>query len=250
MNCMIKMDSNEPEDIKEMLAFKGIPVEKTQLRCHECECGVLYDNWIDRCPKCNEPPSGKEIQVADYLILNEDFEVVKAIERKSSDMYSSIVSQKIYIQMEKLAAAYGTRGMVAYEGYLEVLEEDHPKMKGMISYLPTEAMDVYDLKFWEAGSKRRFVRYMWQCFKKVGTIPKVRYEKRNRVLALKQLRAMAEIPMCGQKISETLWKTFGSIQMIANMEEDELKIIKGIGERKAKAIYDFFRAPYPRWKKN
>lgn len=244
------MDSSEPDYIVDELSYCGVRPERRELKCYNCECGAVYDDWLKKCPVCGKRPDSETTRerIADYLVVNEKNEVVKAVERKADDLYSSVLTNKIYIQAEKLSSAYGCRAMIATEVYLEMLEEEYPKMRYRFQALPSEMMDSYGIMFWQAGSNLRLVRYLAKCLEKSDTIPKVRYEIKDRMIALKQLRALGEIPGIGPKIGEKLWKLFGSILGIASLSVEELMIVPGIGEKKSTSIYEFFRKGFP-WKK-
>ncbi len=55
---------------------------------------------------------------------------------------------------------------------------------------------------------------------------------------------VASFPEIGLKNARLLLGHFGTIQAIANARSEELAGVKGIGEKKAKRIFDLFRKTY------
>jgi Fanconi anemia group M protein len=76
---------------------------------------------------------------------------------------------------------------------------------------------------------------------RTGQIP---VRKAYQSVTEEQERIIGSFPDIGLKNARLLLEHFGTIQAIANASDKELAAVKGIGEKKAKRIFDLFRKKY------
>lgn len=179
------------------------------------------------------------LDVGDYLLDN-GF----AIERKDKDLIQSILSNRLYDQLNNLCEFdhpilcivlddiwknfYFSRSRwihTSYEGTLATLAVSYPK-----------------LKIFQFRTEDEFVTFMHNLDKKIhkegpSTRPSPILRKGKKLFIRKE-DALTAIDGVSIKKSKKLLECFGTIQNISNAKIEELEMVDGIGKKLAKNVYE------------
>ena len=182
------------------------------------------------------------IEVGDYL-LDDGY----AIERKAKDLIPSILSNRLYDQLNNLCDSYEhpvlcivldnmwktfyfTKGRYihkSYYGTLTTLTTKYPKLK--LIFLNDEDefvnyLDYLDKKIHKEGSSKRPAPAM----------------RKARSMRITRENALCSIKGVSVKKSQQLLDCYGCIKNIANCSEEELTKTPGIGPKLAHQIWEVF----------
>lgn len=239
----ILIDSREkkPEALVQALDHLGFSVEKKELHVIRCiQCKKWYQFNLEKCPQCGSIPTGEEDRedVADYAARDAAW----AVERKAGDFYSSLISGRLHDQAEIGADAYGNHYFIYVEDTEESIIQEHPDQEGLIrSVTPYFQMALgIQLKFCEdADGVANAIKYTdMEAYKEYDT--KYTIKKKDK---LAQLMAIASIPGVSSFLGAQALSTCGSLSVAAKLTPSQVKtVIKGFGDVKAQAWYDFFNA--------
>jgi ERCC4-type nuclease len=239
---LILVDSNEPKEFVEELRDAGLSVRQEQLRCYKClNCGRWFPNTRGKCPNCDTVPikgETPEERIADITNEKGTF----AIERKTErDFWNSLVSKRLYTQMEKMAEAYGSSACVAVEGYLEGIALDHPQHAKWIYSIRAEAQWVYGVHLNDVGDVDGMIKLIEWADRKAGTLPKQRIKIKRQPVD-PRIRALAnECDNVGLDKARTLAFVFGSLEDIMKTPKETIGMLYGFADKTLDSIETFFK---------
>jgi Fanconi anemia group M protein len=165
------------------------------------------------------------------------------IERKThSDFVSSIIDGRIFEQAKKLKENF-EKPILIIEGYSN-REINENALKGAIASLivdfgisiinTSNALDTAKTIYWIAKKEQKEEKKAIAF--KIGKKPKDAKKLQEEIVS--------SLPGVSNVISKRLLEKFGSVEKIFTAKEDELKEVKGIGEKLAKKIKKILTEKY------
>jgi Fanconi anemia group M protein len=192
------------------------------------------------------------LPVGDLLIASDSGALV--IERKTvSDLVGSIKSNRLWDQLLRLMKAdeilgYEVKRRLVIHGgfweYTNVSPVDEQRFWGSVFGALLEVLFVYDTPFVVCENNYAFEVFLRILLNreregKHDVLPKARwYRKPVSRLPVKDVKhyLLDTIPMIGEVHAKNLLDHYGSIVNIAKSSKNELKRVKGIGEKRAEKI--------------
>ncbi|HLD41905.1 MAG TPA: ERCC4 domain-containing protein [archaeon] len=185
----------------------------------------------------------KQLKVADFICSDR-----VAIEKKTcSDFLQSIINQRIFKQIEEISNSFD-RPVLLLEGNPEMLffeRQVHPNtIRGVLSSI---AIDYKVPILWTSNSKETAGMIYWiakreQDHEKRGI--QIRAKTRTETLQDQQEFILAGLPAVSNVLSKRLLEHFGSVKKIFNAKQEKLMKVEGIGEEKAKKIWELLNSKY------
>ncbi len=187
----------------------------------------------------------KQLRVADFICSDR-----VGIEKKTcSDFLQSITDQRIFRQMAEISDSF-ERPLLLLEGNPDMLfveRQIHPNtVRGVMSSI---AIDYKIPVIWTANSKETAEMIYWiakreQDHEKRGI--QIRAKTRTETTEDHQEFIVAGLPAVSNVLSRRLLEHFGSVKKIFNAKQKKLMNVEGIGEEKAKRIWELLNAEYRR----
>ena len=191
----------------------------------------------------------KQLMVADFICSDR-----VAVEKKTcSDFLQSIINQRIFKQMEEISSSF-ERPLLLLEGNPDMLfveRQIHPNtVRGVISSI---AIDYKVPIIWTSNSRETANMVYWiakreQDDEKRGI--QIRAKQRVETLEDQQEFILAGLPSVSNVLSKRLLEHFGSVKKTFNAKQEKLMKVDGIGEEKAKKIWELINARYREGEKN
>lgn len=185
----------------------------------------------------------KQLAVADYICSDR-----VAIEKKTvSDFLQSIINQRIFKQAGELADSF-ERPLFLLEGNPDMLFLErgiHPNtVRGVISSI---AIDYKIPIIWTANSKESAGMIYWiakreQDHEKRGI--QIRAKTRTETVQDHQEFLIAGLPSVSNVLSKRLLEKFKTVKKVFSAKQSQLMKVEGIGEEKAKKIWDVLNKVY------
>ena len=190
----------------------------------------------------------KQLKVADYICSDR-----VAIEKKSSsDFLQSIINQRIFKQMEEISASFD-RPLLVLEGNPEMLfleRKIHPNtIRGVLSSI---AIDYKVPIIWTSNPKDTAGMIYWiakreQDHEKRGI--QIRAKTKVDTLPDHQEFLVAGLPSVSNVLSKRLLERFKTVKKVFSAKQSQLIKVEGIGEEKAKKIWETLNKEYETDKK-
>jgi len=240
------VDSNEPPDLIEQLVRRGrgkanFKVEQCQIRYYKCDhCGRVFLNTIDNCPNCDRvaQDAWETGRVADMC----DSKGRCGWERKSeSDYKNSVVSQRIYPQMENLEQCFGSAGGIVVEGYLESLCMDYPKLASWLKSVMAECQYQRYIHCNFVGDRDGLLDLVEWGMRKAGEPIKQRAVRDRRALDPRIRALMNNCDNVGFEAARTLYFLFGDQQgIIKAIQDGTVELLYGFGPKTLESLNEYF----------
>ena len=189
----------------------------------------------------------KQLKVADFICSDR-----VGIEKKTcSDFLQSIINQRIFRQMAEISDSF-EKPLLLLEGnpdFLFLERQIHPNtVRGVLTSI---AIDYKVPIIWTANSKETAEMVYWiakreQDHEKRGI--QIRAKTRTETLEDQQEFIVAGLPSVSNVLSKRLLEHFGSVKKIFNAKQNKLMKVEGIGEEKAKRIWELLNSKYKKEK--
>ncbi len=149
--------------------------------------------------------------------------------------------------MEEISNSF-ERPVLLLEGNPDMLffeRQIHPNtVRGVLSSI---AIDYKDPILWAANSKETANMIYWiakreQDHEKRGI--QIRAKTRTETVEDQQEFILAGLPNISNVLSKRLLEHFGSVKKIFNAKQEKLMKVEGIGEEKAKKIWELLNSKY------
>ena len=174
-----------------------------------------------------------QLIVGDYIISDRI-----VIERKSAaDLQASIISGRLFEQIKRMKEAYPVV-ILLQEGDPDKMHEE--SWKGALASALRRGVIILSTK--DAVESSQWIIRLARLESKPPSKGRGAPKAKDRDRGCEQLTA--QIPSISIATAEKLLKKFGSVRALANAEIEQLVQIDGIGQKRAKEIYDLFRHPY------
>ena len=185
----------------------------------------------------------QQLKTADYISSDR-----VAIERKSvPDFLQSILDQRLFTQLQDIVKAY-ERPIMIIEGNQEILfsERDiHPNtIRGVLSSI---AVDYRVPIIWTLNARETAAQIFWLAYReqvKEKRDVAIRTNQKNHSTSKQQEYILAGLPNVNTKLSKRMLREFCTIRNVFCCDEDMLKKIEGLGEKKAKKIWNLINSDY------
>ena len=203
------IDSNEPEDIPEMLRELGVEFEI------------------------------KKIAPGDYVLGP------VGIERKSlTDFFSSMVKKRLFEQVKRLRDAYPQPLLVLEGDLAEISTYRHPQaiLGALLALETTERVPV--LTTADKAQTALLLSVLWKRQDKAAAEYGLRHKPKGLSLDQRQRFLVEGLPSVGETLARNLLEHFGTVHAVFNASEEELKKVAKIGDVKAAEIVRLVTAKY------
>ncbi len=185
----------------------------------------------------------KQLQVGDYVCSER-----VGIEKKTvSDFLGSIVNQRIFTQITDLKQSY-ERPVLMIEGNPELLNFErsvHPNaIRGVLSSI---AIDQNVPILWTANTKESAGMIHWIARREQDDMKKelqIRAKTTPFSDASHQEFIVAGLPNVSNVLSRRLLAKFKTVKKVFSAKPEQLMKVDGIGEEKAKKIWDMLNKEY------
>jgi ERCC4-type nuclease len=175
------------------------------------------------------------LPVGDFLSSSET-----VIERKTrNDFENSIMDGRLFKQLENMKLNY-KNAIVIVEG---PRGEERIRKEALLGAYASVITD-YNATLFFTQNKFRTAELIFAIAKHEQMAEKrpLRLFAKRKALTLEeqQIMILESLPLIGRKKAEALLEHFGSIKKIANASLNQLCEVEGIGEKRAKIIFDIF----------
>jgi Fanconi anemia group M protein len=185
----------------------------------------------------------KQLEVADYIVSEQ-----VGIERKTvEDFLSSIMSQRLFRQLEDLSSTF-EKPLMIIEGDQHALfsaRNMHPNsIHGALSSI---AIDYRIPIIWTTAPKTTAAQIYWMGYReqvKKGDSVSTRVCRKTRDTAQLQEFIVSGLPGINTMLSRRLLSHFGSPREVFWASEKELTGVEGVGRKKAKEIHCLLNGKY------
>lgn len=191
-----------------------------------------------------------ELPVGDFILLSEK-EPSIVVERKTvEDFANSIRDNRVWSQGKRLAevsAEHGLHPVIVLEGCLEDLEKYTGwRIQSVLRVMDTLILD-YGIPILNTPSKDATAKWMIAKAKSLGRteskrIVRMRTEKKSESIEDKVLYVAEGI--IGPSLARKLLSHFKTLRNIANASITELMRVEGIGEARAREVFEIFNTPW------
>lgn len=175
----------------------------------------------------------QQLEVGDFILSER-----VCIERKTAeDFLSSVFDQRIFEQLKELKRNF-ERPLLLIEGENLYDKRDvHPNsVRGCLASI---AVDMEVPTLWSKSEKDSAELLFWIARREQVEEDRdvsLRGEKQPVTLEEKQLYLVSGLPGIDRKMAERLLEEFGTPEKVFTAGEDELKEVKGIGEKTARNL--------------
>lgn len=186
------------------------------------------------------------LKVGDYLLLAPEGKKPILVERKTTDDFiNSIIDSRLWVQAENLSAVRreeNFRIVVIVEGDLSATLSRRKISETAVLRALDELIFTYNIPVIYTSSKSATVSWLIAKSKSLGRIE----EKRAYPYARKKARTEDDkilyslSLLVGFKTAKKLLGLKKSLKGVVNMSLGELLSVEGIGERKARKIFELF----------
>ncbi len=219
---------------------KTLPVSKVIISVDNREVGSAA---YEHLKKHECILSTKNLRVGDYIASER-----VGIEKKTiSDFLNSMFDQRIFRQLSDLKSAYECP-VLLIEGNPELLfieSAAHPNaIRGCLASIATD----YKIPIlWARNGKEAAAQIYWIAYREQALEKKplsIRAERRPEELPRQQEYLVAGLPNVNTVMSRRLLEHYKTPKRLFSATEGSLKRVKGIGELKAKKIWEMLNREY------
>jgi len=177
------------------------------------------------------------LEVGDYLLDNG-----YAIERKDNDLLSSIMSHRIFEQLNNLCNYEHPILAFNVENIWKMFYYSHSRFvhKQYLGVITTLIIKYPNLKLMPYLGEDQFVELLVSLDKKIGDDSKSErpspMQRKGKNINIKKENALCAIDGVSVAKAKKLLECFGSVKNIANSSEDELLMVDKIGKKLAENI--------------
>jgi Fanconi anemia group M protein len=186
----------------------------------------------------------RHLEVADYIVSDR-----VGIEFKSiKDFEASIIDGRLFKQCEELIDNFD-RPVLLIEGECLFHGRIHPNaVRGAIASITTDyGIPVINVDS-PAEAANLIIAYARREQSELDKV--VKYNAKRKAFTDDQFQEaiISAFPQLGVKLAQALLEHFGSVKKVVNATLTELKLVEGIGEGKAKRIFDLVNKKYKKQK--
>ncbi len=183
------------------------------------------------------------LDVGDYVVSNR-----VCIERKTvSDFLGSVINQRIFDQLSRLATAY-EKPLLIIEGEPRRLYSERDMHANTIrGVLSSIAVDYGVPIIWTENALETAEMVSWIAYREQKSDkrkPAIRPCKKARDFNQSQEFLVAGLPHVNSKFSRRLLEHFGSPKEVFSATEEKLMEVDGLGREKVKRIFDMLNCVY------
>lgn len=185
------------------------------------------------------PVNIRNITPGDYIVGD------IGIERKSiHDFIQSIVRKRIFDQIKRLSESY-IKSMLILEGDLSELIyfRDYRPLLGALLAI---SIDFNTQIIYTRGKEETAyaIKLIWKRLVREKREVVIRYKPKQLSLDDWKIYILEGFPEIGPKLARNLLIRFKTLRNIFNATISQLMDVEGIGEKKAREIYNLINSPY------
>ena len=219
---------------------KPLPAEGIRILADNRESPSLINRYLE---ELGAEVVKKNLEVGDYIASER-----VGIERKRiQDFLQSITDQRIFRQLSNLRESFECP-VLMIEGNPELLflesRMHENAIRGVLAHI---AVDSKIPIIWTQNSRVSAALIFWiarrEQVKKSNCIS-IRPSKKAKTHAQKQEFLVAGLPHVNTVLSRRLLKKFRTVKKLFNAKPEKLKGIEGLGEEKAKGIWELINKEY------
>lgn len=192
-----------------------------------------------------------ELSVGDYYLTAAESEAPILVERKTvTDFVNSIRDNRVWDQAKRLreaAANDGVRPVILLEGWLGVVEKrTRWNIAAVLRVLDELALD-WGIPILPTHNKRATIAWLVAKARSLGDT------RRKKVMRLRTVKKPMTLNerilyvaegLAGPVLARRLLERFRTLRQLANASVEELMTVEGIGEKRAKEIYQVLNTPW------
>lgn len=183
----------------------------------------------------------RQLEVGDYLISER-----VVVERKSAgDFLESIFDQRMFGQAKNLTNQFENPIILIEGNGLYTKRDVHPNaVRGALSAL---AIDYKIPLMWSENEKDTSELIFWMAKREQieeNRTVSIRGKRKGLTFEEKQEYLISGLPSINSKISKRLLKHFKTPRKVFNASEEELKEVKGIGDKMAEKLRKILTSEY------
>lgn len=178
----------------------------------------------------------RQLSIGDFVVGE------VSIERKTrEDFEASVVDGRLFRQLVEMKDTY-KKCILIIEGELPASILNREALLGAYSSIVAD-FSIPLIFTRDKLSTADFLIALAKHELSKGHVPYIS-EKRALSLSESAVACIEQVPMIGPKMARSLLVHFGSIFEVVSASEEELSKAEGIGPKRAKAIFRFFRTNY------
>ena len=172
------------------------------------------------------------------------------IERKSvNDFYRSIIDGRLFNQLKRIKEVYD-RYILIIEGnlseYLANISNPEAYLGALVTvYLIYNAGILYSRNWIDTV---KILKFLWNKMRGSESRIKIRYKPKQMTIKERLIFILEGFPGVGEKLAVNILNHYRTLRNFANTTLAELSSIEGIGEKKAREIYDLLNTNFRRLK--
>ncbi len=179
-----------------------------------------------------------QLPVGDYVLSER-----MCVERKTvRDFESSIISARLFDQLERLGGAYGKPILL-----LEGDDSEFTMGRNVILGAIISVYSDYNVQVIRSKDSKETVSVLARLAEREQgekRVPRMLGSKRAFTNSQWQVLILSSIPGIGPKLAKSLISRFKTIKNVVSAEPDELMKVDKIGEKKAEKIYEILNAEF------
>ncbi len=223
-----------------MNARKILPAEGIRILADNRESPSLINRYLE---ELGAEVVRKNLEVGDYIVSER-----VGLERKTiKDFLQSITDQRIFKQLSNLKESFECP-VLMIEGNPELLFMERRihgnSIRGVLAHI---AVDSKIPIIWTQNSRESAAQIFWIAKREQTPGSSgicIRPSRKAKTHAQKQEFLVAGLPHVNTVLSRRLLKKFKTIKRVFNAKPEKLKRIEGLGERKAKGIWELINNEY------
>ncbi len=192
-----------------------------------------------------------ELSVGDYYLTAAENETPVLVERKTvTDFVNSIRDNRVWDQAKRLreaAASDGVKPVIILEGWLGLVEKRTSwNIAAVLRVLDELALD-WGIPILPTHNKRATIAWLAAKAKSLGDTKRkkvMRLRTTKKPMTLNQRILYVAEGLVGPVLAKRLLKHFRTLRRLANASIEELMAVEGIGEKRAREIFQILNTPW------
>ena len=191
------------------------------------------------------------LEAGDYYLLAARPEQAVLVERKTViDFANSIRDNRVWDQAKRLleaARSDGVRPLILLEGWLGVIEKRTKwSITAVLRAIDTLVLEmgIPVLPVHNRGATAAWIAAKAKSLGRTQEKRVARLRVEKKPLSLNERILYVAEGLAGPVIARRLLEKFGTLRRIANASIRELMLVEGIGEKRAREIYEVFNTPW------
>ncbi len=191
------------------------------------------------------------LSAGDYYLLASDPSKAVLVERKTViDFANSIRDGRVWDQVRRLKEAAeedGVKPLILLEGWLGLIEKRTKWNVAAVLRVIDEIVLDWGIPIVPSHSKEATIAWLAAKARSLGSTESkrvIRLRVEKKPLTLRERILYVAESIVGPTLARRLLNHFGTLRAVANASVAELMKVEGIGEKRAREIYQIFNTPW------